>query len=79
MNRKFINYQGNIFVQEVIDSAILSPVCFRGQRLANGNSKILLCFLRLPHNPLSFLSVLFFLMVINFIFNYLHLKYIEIY
>lgn len=76
MNSQFINYQGNIFIPEFIDSAILSPVCSRRQLLANGNRKNLL---RLPHKSLSFLSVLFFLMVINFILNHSHLKYIEIY
>lgn len=82
MSGQVINYQGNIFILNVLASAIHCPAFYCGPYFAGGDSKTPLrsprIFPRL-HQSLSVSSLLFFLMVINFIFNHFHLEYIELY
>lgn len=83
MSGQVINYQGDIFRLDVLANVIHCPVSSYGASFAGGNSKAplfpLRFFLCSAHRALSFFSVCFFLMVINFIFNHFHSKYIERY
>ncbi|STB68570.1 Uncharacterised protein [Citrobacter freundii] len=83
MSGELINYQGNIFILDVLANAIHCPVFSCWSSHVDVNSKVPLLSLpfslSLPHRSLPFPSVLFFLVVINFIFNHFHSKYIERY
>lgn len=83
MSGQVINYQGEIFRLDVHDNVIHCSVSSYGASFTGGNSKAplfsLQFFLCLAHRPLSFFSVSFFLVVINFMFNHFYSKYIERY
>lgn len=83
MSGQVINYQGNIFILDVLANAIHFSVFSCRPSHTGVNSKVplrsLQFSLHLPHQFLSFSSVLFFLVVIDFIFNHFHSKYVERY